>query len=88
VDFGESEFGYHPAKRESFVGRHVDILGRALPVKTNTDPVEAVRTWLVTSKNKTPRCLRRKAVVGLFPSRYMGEVIWDPYAVGYRRSVI
>jgi hypothetical protein len=84
VDFGESEFGYHPDKRVSFVGRHVDVFGRALPVKPNADPVEAVRAWLVTSKNKTPRCLRSDAVVGLLPSRYMGEIIWDPYAEGYR----
>jgi hypothetical protein len=30
-DFGESEFGYHSDKREQFVGRYVDLLGRALP---------------------------------------------------------
>lgn len=83
-DFGESEFGYHPDKRDDFVGRHVDLMGRALPVESNADPVPAVREWLATSQNKTPALLREKAVVGLYPARYRGRVIWDPYAKGYR----
>lgn len=76
-DFGESEFGYHPTRRSQFVGRHVDLLGRTLPVQPDADPVKAVRGWLVTN-NKTPRQLRKKAVVGLYPSRYCGGIIWDP----------
>jgi hypothetical protein len=84
ADFGESEFGYHPDKRKHFVGRHVDLMGRALPVKPDANPVEAVRHWLATSKNKSPRRLREEAVVGIFPPRYRGKVIWDPYAEGYR----
>ena len=83
-DFGESEFGYHPNKRPHFVGRHVDLMGRALPVEPDSDPVGAVRTWLATSNNATPRYLREKAVVGLHPSKFRGRVIWDPYAEGYR----
>ncbi len=83
-DFGESEFGYHPNKRPHFVGRHVDLMGRALPVEPDADAVEAVRTWLATSNNATPRLLREKAVVGLHPAKYFGKVIWDPYAEGYR----
>ncbi|MDV3135325.1 hypothetical protein [Mycobacterium sp. 29Ha] len=84
ADFGESEFGYHPGKRKDFVGRHVDLLGRALPVRPDANPVEAVRKWLTDSNNKTPRLLRTKGVVGLHPGRLRGQVIWDPYAEGYR----
>lgn len=79
-DFGESEFGCRPNRRHDFVGRHVDLMGRALPVEPETDPVEAVRTWLATSNNATPRLLREKAVVGRYPARYRGRVIWDPDA--------
>ena len=75
ADFGESEFGYYrPAGRpneykgERFVGRPVDLLGRALPVEPDADPVQAVRDWLATSNNATPRLLRLKAVVGLYPA--------------------
>jgi hypothetical protein len=52
-------------------------MGRALPVEPDANPIEAVRGWLVTSKNATPWHLRQKAVVGLYPVRYRGKVIWD-----------
>jgi hypothetical protein len=77
-DFGKSEFGFHPNKKKDFVGRHVDLMGRALSVAPDADPVQAVRAWLATSNNKTPRLLREKAVVGLYPARYRGKIIWDP----------
>ena len=80
ADFGESEFGYHPNKKKQFVGRHVDLLGRALRVDPDANPVEAIREWLATSNNATPRLLRMKGVVGLYPARYKGRVIWDPDA--------
>lgn len=84
ADFGESEFGYHPDERQDFVGRRVDLMGRALPVEPDSDPVLAVRDWLAKSHNKTPGFLREKAVVGLYPARYRGKVIWNPYSEGYR----
>jgi hypothetical protein len=84
ADFGEPEFGHHPDKRHAFVGRHVHLMGRALLVEPDANPGLAVCDWLATSNNKTPRLLRKKAVVGLYPARYRGKVIWDPYAKGYR----
>lgn len=77
-DFGPSVFGFHPNRRAGFGGRHVDLMGRALPIEANADPVEAVRDWLQASKNKSPRLLRKQAVVGLYPAQYRGKVIWDP----------
>jgi hypothetical protein len=80
TDFGESEFGYRPAdlkeRKRRFIGRAVDLLVRSLPVEPDADPVEAVRSWLKTSKNKSPRLLKEEAVVGLYPDRYRGLVIW------------
>jgi hypothetical protein len=79
ADFGESEFGYHPDTRKDFVGRHVDLMSRALPVDPEANPVEAVREWLANSHNKTPRLLRHKGVIGLYPAPYRGRgLIWDP----------
>jgi hypothetical protein len=77
-DFGKSEFGYHPNKRPDFIGRHVDLMSRALPVAVDVNPVAALRDWLATSPNQTPRLLRKKGVVGLYPARYRGRVIWNP----------
>ncbi len=80
ADFGESEFGYRPAdleeRKRRFVGRAVDLFVRSLPVEPDVDPIEAIRNWLETSKNESPRLLREEAVVGLYPERYRGRVIW------------
>ena len=80
-DFGPSEFGYRPAdapcKGKRLVGRHVDLMGRALTVDRQANPIDAVRSWLETGKSGTPWYLRQKAVVGLYPARYRGKVIWD-----------
>ena len=54
VDFGESEFGYHPDRKAGYVGRHVDLLSRALAVEPDANPVMAVQDWLANSHNKTP----------------------------------
>lgn len=79
ADFGPSELGWHPAdervRGKRFLGRAVDLLGRALRVPPDADPVDAVRTWLQTN-NSTPALLRQKAVIGIEPSRYFGKTIW------------
>ena len=76
ADFGESELGYRPAdtpyKGKSYVGRRVDFLQRALNVSPDADPVEAVRDWL-RSNGDSPGWLRKKAVVGLWPTNIWAE---------------
>lgn len=80
ADFGASEFGHRPADAEArgrkFVGRAVDLLVRSLPVEPDADPIMAVRGWLLASKNETPRLLKQKAVIGLYPNIYRGSVVW------------
>lgn len=80
ADFGESAFGYHPSdfkvRKRRFVGRAVDLLVRALPVTPDADPIEAVRHWLDESKSETPQLLKKKAVVGLYPDVYRGQLVW------------
>lgn len=79
ADFGPSELGWHPADERvrgtRFLGRAVDLLGRALRVPPDADPVDAVRAWLQTN-NSTPALLRQKAVIGIEPGRYFGKTIW------------
>jgi hypothetical protein len=79
ADFGESELGYRPADKphrgKRYVGRRIDLLQRGLKVLPDADPVEAVRDWLL-SKGESPWWLRQKAVVGLWPEKYLGTVIW------------
>jgi hypothetical protein len=79
VDFGESEFGYcskeKPIRGQRFVGRRVDLLQRSLKVPPDADPVKAVRDWLQCGKG-SPALLRKKAVVGIWPKRLLGKVIW------------
>ena len=72
--------GHRPEDAEArgrhFVGRAVDLLVRALPVESDADPIAAVRDWLSTSKNETPRLLSKKAVIGIYPNNYRGAVVW------------
>jgi hypothetical protein len=79
ADFDESELGYRPAdtpyKGKPYVGRRVDFLQRALNVSPDADPVEAVSDWL-RSNGDSPGWLRKKAVVGLWPTKYLGRIIW------------
>lgn len=79
ADFGESEFGYWSKekliKERRYVGRRVDLLQRSLRVSPETDPVAAVRGWLAHGAG-TPAFLRQKAVVGIWPKKHLGEIIW------------
>jgi hypothetical protein len=79
ADFGESEFGNwskeKPIRGERFVGRRVDLLQRSLAVPPDTNPVVAVRSWIQT-RGGTPEYLRQKAIVGIWPRKYLGAVIW------------
>jgi hypothetical protein len=79
ADFGESEFGHwsfeKPIRGQLFVGRRVDLLQRSLKVPPGSDPVKAVRNWL-SGPGETPKRLRQKAVVGIWPDQYLGHIIW------------
>lgn len=77
MDFGTSKFGRHP-KDVGYEGRGVDVLGRDIPVARGETPTSAIRRYLQTSHNKTPRLLALRPVVLLTPPRSLGKVIWDP----------
>ena len=73
-DFGRSSLGRHPDD-EGFEGRRVDILTRTIDARPGADPADAVRAWLARSAT-SPRLLRQRPVVLLWPAARGGEVIW------------
>ncbi|HVU60880.1 MAG TPA: hypothetical protein VHD58_04395 [Mycobacteriales bacterium] len=82
VDFGASDLGrpsYRNGPRawQSFEGRRVDLLARALPVGRKAEPVEAVCAWLEAARQPSPRALRLKPVVMIDPPALRGHVIWS-----------
>ncbi|CPT03630.1 Uncharacterised protein [Mycobacteroides abscessus] len=75
ADFGESELGRHPDDHE-YVGRRVDLLGRALKVAPSADPVAVVRNYLREGRTATARALAEKAVVAIDPGPRFGQIVW------------
>jgi hypothetical protein len=76
VDFGDPKFGRSQESPKGFVGRRVDLQGRALDVPPGTAPALAVRQYLRHPSSDTARHLAQKAVVLLEPEPLLGTVIW------------
>ncbi|GAD85522.1 MULTISPECIES: hypothetical protein [Nocardia] len=74
-DFGLSELGRHPEDIGKS-GRRVDFLGKDLDCPIDTDPVEAVRSYLRGRRTNTAKHLAEKAVVVIAPDHLLGQVIW------------
>ena len=74
-DFGYPKFGISP-DRPDFVGRRVDIIGRSIPCREGQDPIEVIQNYLLSSSNKSPRLLAKKAVIILEPKELLGKVAW------------
>jgi hypothetical protein len=79
ADFGPSRFGRYPPDPPAFLGRRVDFLGRSLPVGLSADPVAALREYLSSASTTTSRALAGKAVVLIYPSDRLGQVVWPPH---------
>ncbi len=76
VDFGDPKFGRSQVTKPNFVGRRVDLMGRALPVPPGSEPIPALRDYLASGKTDTARELAQKAVVLLEPPDLMATVAW------------
>ena len=74
-DFGDSKFGISSDK-PGFVGRRVDLIGRSIPCKEGQDPIEIIQNYLLSSSNKSPRLLAKKAVIILEPAEFLGKIAW------------
>lgn len=74
-DFGDPKFG-QSADRPHFVGRRVDVWGRAIPAEPGDPSAQAVRAYLALGVTETARRLAQKAVVLLQPAAELGTTIW------------
>lgn len=74
LDFGNPKFGHSEISGRGYIGRRVDLLGRALNVQVGADLADALKDYLKSAKTATSRELRKKAVVLLEPR--MGEIVW------------
>lgn len=80
-DFGSPKFGKSP-DRSDFVGRRVDCFGRSIRRERGQETFDAVRVWLGTSRNPSPRLLARKPAIVLEPPAARGQVLWQPDDAG------
>jgi len=76
ADFGPSHLGRHPDDR-GYNGRRVDILGRSILAERKTDDEGAICAWL-HSGSKSAKYLVKRPVIGLFPKKYFGKLVWSP----------
>lgn len=74
-DYVNPKFGRHPSI-PNYKGRKVDVLVRSIRNHTANDPIETIRQYLKFEKTKSSRELAKKAVVILFPTPLLGQVIW------------
>lgn len=78
LDLGQSKFGRNPNDLPKYVGRRIDVMARSLPdASAELTPAEAVLAWLARPQ-ASPRMLREKPVVMLWPATDRGRVIWRP----------
>lgn len=74
-DFGPSSLGRHPEDASAFEGRRVDVMTRSIAPPLDTDSADAVRGWLARGA-VSPRLLRERPVVMLWPRARCGEIVW------------
>jgi hypothetical protein len=74
-DFGDPTFDQTPGQ-EAFVGRRVDLLGRSLRARPESDPAEVLHTYLTEKRTKSAKHLASKAVVLIEPAECVGHVVW------------
>jgi len=67
-------------KGKGYKGKPVDFLKRAIPRyiydKHPEDPGQIIMQYLLERNTKTKRLLLKKAVIGLYPDKIFGEVLW------------
>lgn len=74
-DYENPKFGTHPSI-PGYVGRKVDVLVRSIRNYTSNDAVKTIHQYLKLENSASSRELAKKAVVMLFPTSLLGQVIW------------
>ena len=78
TDLGPSPLGRHPDDK-GYAGRRIDVIGRPIIHDAGDDPAESVRRWL-KSGGSSPSEIAKRPVIGLAPSDYFGQVLWNPFS--------
>ena len=80
-----TKFGRHPDDNPNFVGRRVDFLGRTICkhckhydgcTKQQIDPSKCLQGYLCKQATSSAKHLAEKAVVGIYPDKILGKIIW------------
>ena len=74
---GFGKFG-RSVRWQHFVGRRVDVMGRALEVRRDSDAESAIRHYLGNFTTATAKVLKEDAVVLVAPARLPDDVGWTP----------
>jgi len=76
ADFGVSKFGRSKFERPKYIGRRVDVFWRSISIERSETPIGAVARYIATSPNQSPRHLRQKTGVVLWPKAARGKIAW------------
>ena len=82
VEHGSVKFPYRAHKRieDGYKGKPIDFLKRAIPKDIHdsyfNDPEQAIMEYLFERNTKTKKLLLKKAIIGLFPNKIFGKVLW------------
>jgi len=81
IDSGLEKFGVNPDDfRKGYKSRHIDLFMRTIEAHVvkdkRRDPRGCITEYLRAVKTKTARSLAEKAVVGLYPDRILGEILY------------
>lgn len=74
-DYTNPRFGRHPSMPD-FQGRRVDVLVRSINCPKGGNPIKIICEHLESGQTASAKALRKKAVVMLYPRRFLGRVIW------------
>jgi hypothetical protein len=82
MDKGSSNFPYRSRKtvENCYKGKPIDFLKRAIPKYVCdsylNDPEQIILRYLLGRNTKTKNLLLEKAVIGLYPDKIFGKVLW------------
>jgi hypothetical protein len=78
-DSRQRPFPYRAHAKGKYRGKRVDFLKRAIPKELQRgaqEPGQVILEYLKQRNTRTKRELLRKVIIGLFPSRIFGDVLW------------
>ena len=83
VEDNSINFPYRAHKRieNGYKGKPIDFLKRAIPKHIydsySDDPGQIIMKYLLERNINTKNLLLKKAIIGLFPDKIFGKVLWE-----------